>query len=390
FDPIGIRIKLDKTITLEPYILPLIDSSRYNQLVDIAGGEPITIDPSRFGEDTLLRYVMHLSDGTAKTQYTMMLGAFTQTNITSDWLGDWVTFWVEDTDAFGTLVRRQYESMDEEQDRRRPNREVIDVFNASLVLGVHSKNKLSLAALLVALKTTINTTAPNTVVFRNFEPYHNITIVQIAPDPTSPFAQELRGHDAEHEAVPGEKAPAVDERGPALYYATIEDGFYVSTQASALRKLIDRLRGFAESGDQESKGVKANAMLYVAPRAAELARPTVSYFLEQRARQVSWQNLAQVWLLGRCGLLGDRTLDEVSRSYLGYRLVCPDGGTYKFDTATGSAKSTVHGPLERPLRLEASPPGSPIDRLLEQIELVTARVQFAEDGLASQVSINRR
>ncbi len=390
FDPIGIRIKFGKTITLETYILPLIDSSRYNQLVDIAGGKPITIDPSRFGEDTLLRYVMHLNDGAAKTQYTMMLGAFTQTNTTSDWLGDWVTFWVEDTDAFGSLVRHQYESMDDEQQSPRSDRELIDVFNASLVLGVHTKNKLSLAVFLVALKTTINTIAPNTVVFRNLEPYHNVTIVQIAPDPTSPFAQQLHSDETGHDTAPGEKTPAVSERGPALYYATIEDGFYVSTQASALRKLIDRLRGFAESGVPESEGVKANAMLYVAPRAAELARPTVSYFLEQRARQVSWQNLAQVWLLGRCGLLEDRMLDEVARSYLGYRLVCPDGGTYRFDTATGSASSSVHGPLELPLRLKASPPGSPIDRLLEQIDLVTARVQFTEDGLASQVSLSRR
>ncbi len=390
FDPIGIRIKFDKTITLETYILPLIDSSRYNQLVDIAGGEPITIDPSRFGEDTLLRYVMHLNDGTAKNQYTMMLGAFTQTNTTSDWLGDWVTFWVEDTDAFGTLVRQQYESMDDEQDRPRHGREALDVFNASLVLGVHTKNKLSLAAFLIALKTMINTTAPNTVIFRNLEPFHNVTIVQIAPNPTSPFAQELRSEETEPDATPGDTTPAVTERGPALYYATIEDGFYVSTQASALRKLINRLRGFAQSGAEESEGVEANAMLYVAPRAAELARPTVSYFLEQEARQVSWKNLVQVWLLGRCGLLEDRTLDEVARSYLGYRLVCPDGGTYRFDTAAGSAVSSIHGPLERPLRLEAAPPGSPIDRLLEQIELVTARVQFTEDGLASQVSISRR
>jgi hypothetical protein len=390
FDPIGIRIKIDKTITLETYILPLIDSSRYNELVDIAGGDPITIDPSRFGEDTLLRYVMHFNDGNAKRQCTMMLGSFTQTNTTSDWLGDWVTFWVEDTDAFGTLVRRQYESMDEEEDRRRPNREVIDIFNASLVLGVHSKPKLSLAAFLIALKTTINSTAPNTVVFRNLEPYHNVTIVQIAPDPTSPFAQEFREDGAESDTTSKEKVPAGNERGPALYYATIEDGFYVSTQASALRKLIDRLRGYAETGAPEPEQVKANAMVYVAPRAAELARPTVSYFLEQQARQVSWQNLAQVWLLGRCGLLEDRTLDAAARAYLGYRLVCPDGGHYRFDGAACSATSSVHGPLERPVRLEAAPPGSSLDRLLEQIELVTARVEFTEDGLASEVNIGRR
>lgn len=386
FDPIGVRIKFDRTITLETYILPLIDLSRYNQLADIAGGEPIAVDPSRFGENTLLRYVMHLNDGAAKKQYTMMLGAFTQTNMTSDWLGDWVTFWVEDTDAFDALVRRQYESFDGERDRA--PREVVDVFKASLVLGVHSKNKLSLAAFLIALKTTINTMAPNTVIFRNLEPYHNITIVQIASDPTSPFAQQL--HTSEPGAGEGDAKVTISERGPALYYATIEDGFYISTQASALRNLIDRLRGFAEGNVPSPQAAKANAMLYVAPRAAELARPTVSYLLEQQARQVSWRNLAQVWLLGRCGVLQGRTVDEAAQAYLGYKLICPDGGTYRYESGTCTAVSSIHGSHEQPVRLEAAPPDSPLGRLLDTVELLTAHVQFTEDGLATQVEISRR
>ncbi|UCC28963.1 MAG: hypothetical protein JSU86_12255 [Phycisphaerales bacterium] len=390
FDPIGVRIKLDKTITLETYILPLIDSSRYNELVDVAGGEPISVSTSRFGQNTLLRYVMHLNDGAHKARWATTLGAFTQTNVTSDWLGDWITFWVEDTDAFSTLVRHQYDSMDETQDRRRPGQKVIDVFNASIVLGVHARNKLSLAAFLVALKTTVNTMAPNTVVFSNLEPYHNITIVQIAPNPTSPFAEEFQSDEPESDTPAEDVKATVSERGPALYYATIDDGFYVSTQASALRNLIDRLRGSAEAGTRKLQGVKANATLYVAPRAAELARSTVSYFLEQQARRVSWRNLAQVWLLGRCGLLEDRTLDDAARTYLGYKLLCPDGGIYKYDTNTDSAICSFHGPLRRPLRLDAPSPTSPLGQLLQTIEVVTVRLRFTEDGLGTQVDISRQ
>ncbi|MHC4698635.1 MAG: hypothetical protein ACYTFA_18035 [Planctomycetota bacterium] len=390
FDPIGVRIKFDKTITLETYILPLIDSSRYNELVDLAGGEPITVDPSRFGKKTLLRYVMHFNEGTEKAQITSMLGAFTQTNAASDWVGDWVTFWVEDTEAFGTLVRHQYGPTDGERGRSRADREVIDIFNSSLVLGVHTKNKLSLAAFLVALRTMVNTSAPNTVVFSNLDPYHNVTVVRIGPDPKSPFAQQFQGDEPDPDATRKDKKATRSERGPAIYYATIEDGFYISTQASALRELIDRMRSHAEGSAPEPQGVKANALLYVAPRAAELARSTVSYFLEQQARKVSWGNLAQVWVLGRCGLLEDRTIDQAAQAYLGYKLVCPDGGTYRYDPSTGSAVSSIHGPLERPVYLDASPPESPLGRLLDTIDLVTARVRFTEDGLATEVGISRR
>lgn len=386
FDPIGIRFKLGKTITVQTCILPLIDSSQYNELVDLAGGEPITIDPSTFGDDTLLRYVMHLNNGSAKNQVSMMLGAFTQTNTTSDWLGDWMTFWIEDTDAFAKLVRREYGPTDDDPDA--PD-DSVDVFNASIVFGVHTKNKLSLAAFLVALRTMINATAPNTVVFRNLKPYHEVTIVQIAPDPSGPIAQELQSAKEARTEEATEEESGVDEHGPALYYATIDDGFYVSTQASALRKLIDRTLTSA-NGTAKPKGMQANALAYIAPGAAQRARSTISYYLEQQAREVSWRNLVQVWLLGRCGLLGERPLDEVAQSYLGYKLVGPDGGTYRYDAASGMAVSSIHGSLERPTRLEAAPHGSPLDQLLAQIERVTAGIRFTEHGLASDVEIARR
>ena len=89
-------------------------------------------------------------------------------------------------------------------------------------------------------------------------------------------------------------------------------------------------------------------------------------------------------------MLEDRTIDEAAQAYLGYKLVCPDGGTYRYDASSGSAVSSIHGPLERPVRLDALPPESPIGRLLDTIELVTVRVRFTEDGLATQVDISRR
>ncbi len=391
FDPIGIRFRIDKKITLETHILPLIDSSKYNEMADVAGGEPITVRTSLFSENTLLRYVMHLNDGNQKAQYTTMLGSVTGTNTTSDWLGDWVTFWIEDTDAFGTLVRRQYESGDRDQAQRTPNREIIDVFDASFVLGVHVKNKVSLAVFLVALKTMVTTAAPNTVVFRPLEPYHDITIVQIGPDPSGTLARQFQSDEPEPENTAEDaEVSTVSERGPALYYATIEDGFYISTQPSSLRSLIDRLYKPRDNTPVASADVNANVLLFVAPRAAELARPSVAYFLEQQARQISWRNLAQVWMLGRCGLLQDRSVDDSARAYLGYGLVCPDGGTYRYDASKGTALCSVHGTLEQPVRHNAPPPSSPLGGMLETIDVLTAHLRFTQEGIATQVNIDRR
>jgi len=387
FDPIGIRIKFDKTITLETCILPLIDASEYNELADTTGGEPITVDVGQFGEDTLLRYVMHFQDGRSKASLKSTFSGLIQTNVATDWLGDWVTFWVEDTDAFRVLARQEYEP-----ERRRGGSSELDVFNASIVLGVHSKNNLSLAAFLVAMRNAINMMAPNTVVFENLEPYHGVTIVKMSPDPNGPIGQELQpppGNDAQGTGAEGEAAKSEDAGGPAICYATIGDGLFVSTQASALRRVIVTKKRIAEGQAPKPQKEKANALLYIAPRAAELARPTISYVLEQQARDVSWKNLVQVWLLGRCGLLDDRDLDEASRSYLGYRMVCPDGGVYRFDAAAEAAVSSIHGAMLAPTRLEALPAGAPLDKLLNQLEVVTAGVVFTEHGLTTKVSIQR-
>ena len=398
FDPIGVRVKVDQTIRIETCILPLIDLTEYEQFEDVASGEPVEIRLDRFTPSTLLRFVLHVNDGTSKQQALMGLRMLTGgTNAITDWVGDWATFWIEDTTAFERLLQRAYAYEDYEEDEG-PH-PAVDVFNASFVLGVHVKNKLSLTAFLVALRSFIETTAPNTVIFRNFEPYHDISIVQIAPDPSGDLAAAFRrdadADDADAVVTEDETPTTTDaagapsEDGPAVYYAVIGDAFYISTQATALRNLVDRL---AETPAEPPPGaaVTANIAMYAAPSAAELARPAVAYLLEQQARQVSLHNMAQVWLLGRCGVLERLPLADASANYLGYHLVCPDGGAYTYDARRADVTSTVHGALSAPVRRETLPADSPLASLLDSVGTVLARLNFTEHGIATTVEINRR
>ena len=388
FDPIGMRIKLDKTISLETCILPLIDSSAYDQFEDTSGGKPISVRLDRFTPETLLRFVIKLDDGVLRTQVLTLVGGMT--NATTNWVGDWATFWVEDTAAFNDLVKFAYADRDSDDPdvNERAEREMLNIFNSSFVFGVSQRNKLSLAAFLVSLRGVIQTTAPNLVIFNNLQPYKNVTIVQLAPDPSGEIAQDL---DLKRNAdpTPEQRPFGVDERGPALYYATIEGGFYVSTQAAALRRLIDRIEATSQpSGSDAAR--RANVMIYANPAAAERVRPAVSYLLEQRTRQVSLQNLAQVWLLGRCGLLTDRDLTAASSSFLGYQLVCPNGGDYSFDPSAMQAASSVYGSMREPKRLDALPDGSPMRTLVDSLRTLTASLQFTDDGLSTRVELERR
>jgi hypothetical protein len=208
---------------------------------------------------------------------------------------------------------------------------------------------------------------------------------------------ELLGPDAASQpaAAPATTTTAVSERGPAIYYATIADGFYIATQAGALRGLIDRMQAPpAASADTApasgASAVRANLCLYAAPSAAKQVRPVLSSLLEYRARQVSMSNMVQVWLLGRAGILAQLSLDDAARNYLGYRLVCPDGGTYRYDAATGDAVSSIHGRLSQPVRREELPKGSPLADLLDSVEAVLSGLRFTKEGVSTTLEIHRK
>ncbi len=236
----------------------------------------------------------------------------------------------------------------------------------------------------------IQRVAPNTVVFNNLAPYKEVGIVQIAPTPSSLRQMGVTPEESSQAEDGAATQPAVSETSPALYYATIDDGFYLSTQAHTLRNLIDKLAPDADEPTAAAAHapVAANAFLFVAPGAADRVRPTVRLLLEQRARQASIRNMTQLWLLERCGVFDQKRLDEICRSYLGYRLRCPDGGEYNYEAY--DVVSSVHGTLYQPRRLDGPPPNSPLSRLLDSLETITAGLTFTEDGLATRVEIHRR
>lgn len=131
--------------------------------------------------------------------------------------------------------------------------------------------------------------------------------------------------------------------------------------------------------------VRANLLVYVDPRGPDGARPSVSYCLERQARHSSLTNVAQVYLLGRCGAIEGRSVDDAAFAHLGYHLSCPDGGTYTYDPKTGTVACSVHGSLYSPQSLPAPPPG----KLLESVDRVIAALRFTPDGLETALEICR-
>ena len=350
------------------HILPLIETSGYNNMRDAVGGSPTPIDVGAFGEDTVIRVVARVNhQGIEFGQFRDMAGAMIGAAAT-EWVGDWVTLWFEDSVSLRSLVG---EALDQESDFTGE-----EFFDLSIVAGAHVTNKLSLAAFLVGIKNTVDVAAPNTVIFTPLEPYEDVTIVRISPDPRADLGEALGVGDAEN---PGD--------GPAIYYATIGDAFFVSLQLRSLQTLIDRLG--ADQSNEEI--VEANMLLYASPEATtaegESWRDVVSPVLEQRARDASRRGLALVWLLDRCGALEGTSVQDAARRRLGYRLVCPDGGEYV--QTEGELHCSVHGSLEQPRQFESLPDESPLSALLGSIRTIVTDLRFTDDGIETGVKIDR-
>jgi hypothetical protein len=367
FDPIAIRLKIGRTMRAETWIVPLIESSDYGRARDLAGGEPIPMPPHALGAATFVGLTTKLNDGMMKREVKGMIGGMTGSDVTSDWIGDWASLWIEDSAALEDIARHMYPQADEPADEFETT--FNDVFNTPIVLGVQATNKVSLAAFLVSLKGVVAQMAPDLVVFNTLEPYRGVTIVEIAPSDEGAWGTRT-------------------EIEPGIYYATIGDGFYASTKVSALRNLVDARQAGAAPAD--AAVTEAGQMAFARVAGTEWALPALDYVLEQQAREASAANLAQVWLLGRCGVLDDRTLDDAAPRFLGYALVCPDGGAYAYRAADNDAVSTIHGSLREPTRLEHLPEGSPLRALLDSIDRVRAQASFPAEGLATEVVIERR
>ncbi len=392
FDPIAVRIHAGRNLRLETCILPLIASSAYDSLVASSGGEPLKIRPAQFSPDTVVRYVFKLSEGPARQSIQGMLQLFGP-EMALDWMGEWITLWVEDTDALNAMLPEFYS----DRVARRPEPAVFDLlirslFEVPLVAGIEVRDSMRLATFLVAARAVINQTAPNVLEFDSLPPYHDVGITRIGPRRDGPLGEYA---DPQPNGSGGDAAsqPADLERSPALFYAIIGDGFYLSTRPGPLRKLVDQTLAERKRGDAAAAGpaIEANALVQISPAAARQARPAVEFVLEQPARAAATLAAAELWMLGRCNALSDeRPAEIVSPLVLGYSLACPHGGTIKWEAATRDVVSSVYGPLRERRRTLALPEQSRIRRLLDEFGTTRASVRFTEEGLMASVELERR
>ncbi len=394
FDPIGMRVSLrDGRVRLDTYILPLIENSAYNRLRALTGKGTVHLDPSRLSPKTLFQYVMHLStDATERGSWFGLHrpvrgpGEPTEFALASvlawaaDPVGEWFLVRIDESPNYERLLRlaermsRADKAVDIEEVARL-------VWTLPVAVGVDVKNPMSLAAALATARTAAMLSLPGALTWTPLEKeYKGVSIVRVG---ATPAGMEMVGQ------VWGElRRRRSDPFLPALYYAVVGGGLYVTLNEEMMHSLIDGVQPA-----DKAAGVEVNTSLYVAPGAAEPTKALLKRVLEWQTHEQARRGLPVWQALYDCGLVAkDAPADEAAAAayrYLGFVPVSPDGAGYRYDRKSGEVTNARHGSYRVPSLHTTTADDSPLNRLLETVRSVRADLRFREDGIHTVLTLDR-
>jgi hypothetical protein len=385
FDPIGMRLSLRKEdVRWETYILPLVRTSQYNRLRVLSGDATISVDSGFFGNKTLVQLLFSLSPRAAGQEFGFGFGRgdwMTDLALFS-WLGDWFTIRADDSPIYAQLM----ESWIRQQIAPDAPHDFVDdlerVFQLPITVGLDIREPMVFAGLLTSVRKAVQTTMPDAVDWAPLEPYKGVHIVKIQARPEGQLARELIGRGGKRRF------------SPALYYALIDRGFYLSFQEAPLKDLIDRSASLKD-GKAAAAGDKTelNSAIYLAPRAAIQAKPLLRQYLEWETHRRVQTNQRLLYALYRSGVVSpadsSTDVEAAALQYLGFVPVSPDLAPSHFDPKKDEVVNDRHGTLRQPRLHPGVEPTSPVGRLMEQMGTIRADLRFREDGVHTVVTIRR-
>jgi hypothetical protein len=175
---------------------------------------------------------------------------------------------------------------------------------------------------------------------------------------------------------------------PAVYYAMIDGGFYLSLNEEMMHELIDTAQA-----KKEGKGqlVEAATSLHLSPGAAVDTKKILKRAVEL---QTNWQvrNVLPIWYgLYRSNLVPRDAQPEAAMEtayrYLGFVPVSPDGSTFRYDAAMDEVSNSRHGSFRKPVLERTTADSSPMNQLLESIKSIRTDLRFREDGIHTTITL---
>jgi hypothetical protein len=388
FDPIGMRASLKEgKIQLDTYILPLIQNTSYNELRRITGQKTVRFDPASISDKTLFQYMIRLSSNVSDREAwfggpgdgrgglnPLLLFAWSM-----DPVGDWFLIRLDDSPVYEKLLRLS--DRDEKGEEVDVEEVAKLIWSMPIAIGADIRNPLVVAGSLATLRLSVKSSLPGALTWEPLDKeYKGVSIVRIQATPSG--RQMLGG------VVP-ERNRGKDAFLPALYYAMVDGGFYLTLNEDMMHGLIDG----AVAKREGKKLVEAATSLYVSPGAAVETRSVLRRLLERQTYEQARTSLPIWEALYRTRVVAEDATPEQAQEaafrYLGYVPVSPDGALYKYDRKYDEVVNERHGSFRKPTLQKTTADNSPMNFLLDQLRSVRADLRFKEDGIHTVLTIDR-
>ncbi len=375
FDPIAVRITVDRRLKLEVCVLPTANGDLYQQLRGMVAKEPKTLDTARLARSAVGSFLM-VPGRNAIAQWLRDVPGVAEvlranpTLTDLGWLGDRVGLHVCDGQS------------------------ILEIDPAELrplqlpLLGNFSLEDQGLAVTaLIALKLPMYATIDvenrdqaaqlldrlsREVVLKGA----NLGGLAVTSD-----AYRLPDYKRHPLYVFSVQAYALKLR---LHVAVVGGQIVAATRPEVLRQAIDASLAAPNSG------APAGQFLVRLNRKA-LARACGDFQLywEEKARAACHRNISSLANLHQLyGVPMDR-IGQLSEAKYGVRYFCPDDGQYRFDAERNQVVCTVHGNREDSHQQPLPEGKTSFSRFIESIDEVTASLRFHDDALLTTIEIVR-
>lgn len=369
FDPIGMRFSLrGKEIKWDTFVLPLVQVTQYNDLRRMTAGGRFKLDTGTFSDKTVVQFVAHIS-GDARKDILHLL-TYLDGVPTKRCAGDWLSLRLDDTAVFKDFVEQQI---------------IEDV-------GLKSPSYFS-GAIFLDMPFTFGMEVTDPKVF--METWTRM-LDRMKGDKFLVPKADWEMLKEPYKGTAFGKATVTIDRGRTLYFALIDDAWYLSLSEDSLKDLVDRslLRKEGKLKGAKGEEIEANTVLYVAPGAMKKLKAGARLYLEYEAHRGAIANTYLWHPFYRSGLIGGKTTaaekKDLALGLLGYVPMSADLAADHFDAARDEVVNKRHGSARKPILQEGVDAASPLGKLLDAFETIRADMRFREDGLHATVTLRRK
>jgi hypothetical protein len=379
FDPIGVRMSVKpERINVQTYILPLIENSAYNRLRRVTGGGVTPIAPAAIPTKTLVQYLQHINSDSLLRDVSAQLGFFGDVVAPIlNPLGKWVFVRLDDDESVArfaqALEKADRGEFDDSDELFRQG------WKLPIVLGADVRNTLTMTAALTSLRASALKSLPGGLTWEPMDKeYRGISIVRV--EATIAGRNRILGRTKDENPYM-----------PAIYYALIDGGFYLTLNEPTMKSLIDTL---AAQKNGKSTKVDVNSSLYVSPAAAVSTQGLIQFLLERQTQKQTFASTPIWYALYRSQVVkaGDDAVQSKETAFriLGFVPISPEGAAFRFDSASDEVINERHGSPRRPNPPLKLADRSPLARLIRDLRSARADLRFREDGIHTVVTIERQ